>query len=90
MHSRRPLPGARGHPVSLAGPPRCGCAATVIGPVLKATLPPLATAEQVAATITYLLSEDASNINGAVIARAAAGPPSEKGAGECYWQVKSG
>jgi hypothetical protein len=53
-------------------------------------LPPLATAEQVAATITYLLSEDASNINGAVIARAAAGPPSEKGAGECYWQVKSG
>jgi len=53
-------------------------------------LPPLATAEQVAATIIYLLSEEASNINGAIIARAAAGPPSEKGAGAGYWQVKSG
>jgi NAD(P)-dependent dehydrogenase (short-subunit alcohol dehydrogenase family) len=42
-------------------------AATVLGPLIQATLPAPATAEQVAATITYLLSEDASNINGAII-----------------------
>ena len=56
----------------------------------REALPPLATAEQVAATIIYLLSEEASNINGAIIARAAAGPPSEKGAGAGYWRVKYG
>jgi NAD(P)-dependent dehydrogenase (short-subunit alcohol dehydrogenase family) len=42
-------------------------AAAVIGPVMQANLPPPATAEQVAATITYLLSDDASNVNGAII-----------------------
>lgn len=36
---------------------------------MEATLPPPATAEQVAATITYLLSEDASNVDGAIIPR---------------------
>lgn len=40
----------------------------VIGPLLHATLPPVATSEQLAATITYVLSDDASNINGAIIA----------------------
>ena len=43
-------------------------AAAVLGAVMQATLPPPATAEQVAATITYLLSDDASNVNGAIIA----------------------
>ena len=42
-------------------------AAAVLGPLIQATLPAPATAEQVAAAITYLLSEDASNINGAII-----------------------
>lgn len=40
----------------------------VIGPLLHANLPQVATSEQLAATITYVLSEDASNINGAIIA----------------------
>jgi NAD(P)-dependent dehydrogenase (short-subunit alcohol dehydrogenase family) len=42
-------------------------AARVLGPVMQATVPPVATADQLAATITWLLSDDASNVNGAVL-----------------------
>ena len=42
-------------------------AAAIVGPVLQATLPSVATAEQVAAAITFLLSDDAANINGAIL-----------------------
>ena len=42
-------------------------AAAVVGPVLQATLPSVATAEQVASAITFLLSRDAANINGAIL-----------------------
>jgi NAD(P)-dependent dehydrogenase (short-subunit alcohol dehydrogenase family) len=42
-------------------------AAAVVGPVLQATLPSVATPEQVAAAITFLLSDDAANINGAIL-----------------------
>jgi NAD(P)-dependent dehydrogenase (short-subunit alcohol dehydrogenase family) len=42
-------------------------AAAVVGPVLQATLPSVATAEQVASAITFLLSDDAANINGAIL-----------------------
>jgi len=42
-------------------------AAAIVGPVLQATLPSVATAEQVAAAITFLLSGDAANINGAIL-----------------------
>jgi NAD(P)-dependent dehydrogenase (short-subunit alcohol dehydrogenase family) len=42
-------------------------AAAVVGPVLHATLPSVATAEQVASAITFLLSDDAANINGAIL-----------------------
>lgn len=41
--------------------------AAVVGPVLQATLPSVATAEQVASAITFLLSDDAANINGAIL-----------------------
>ncbi len=34
---------------------------------MKTTIPPVATAEQLAATITWLLSEDASNVNEAIL-----------------------
>jgi NAD(P)-dependent dehydrogenase (short-subunit alcohol dehydrogenase family) len=44
-------------------------AAAVVGPVLQATLPSVATGEQVASAITYLLSDDAANINGAILPR---------------------
>ncbi len=42
-------------------------AAEVIGPVMQALLPTPATADQLAANITYLLSEDASNVNGVIL-----------------------
>jgi NAD(P)-dependent dehydrogenase (short-subunit alcohol dehydrogenase family) len=42
-------------------------AAAIVGPVLQATLPSVATAEQVASAITFLLSDDAANINGAIL-----------------------
>jgi NAD(P)-dependent dehydrogenase (short-subunit alcohol dehydrogenase family) len=42
-------------------------AAAIVGPVLQATLPSVATPEQVAAVITFLLSGDAANINGAIL-----------------------
>jgi NAD(P)-dependent dehydrogenase (short-subunit alcohol dehydrogenase family) len=42
-------------------------AAATVGPVLQATLPSVATADQVAAAITFLLSDDAANINGAIL-----------------------
>jgi NAD(P)-dependent dehydrogenase (short-subunit alcohol dehydrogenase family) len=42
-------------------------AAGVLGPIMQTTVPPVATAEQLAATITWLLSDDASNVNGAIL-----------------------
>lgn len=47
---------------------RSQAAQAVLGPLLHANIPATATAAAVAATITYVLSDDASNINGAVIA----------------------
>ena len=42
-------------------------AAGVLGPIMQTTIPPVATAEQLAATITWLLSDDASNVNGVIL-----------------------
>ena len=42
-------------------------AAGVLGPIMQTTIPPVATAEQLAATITWLLSDDASNVNGTIL-----------------------
>src|SRR5215212_2968903 len=42
-------------------------AAGVLGPIMQTTVPPVATAEQLAATITWLLSDDASNVNGVIL-----------------------
>ena len=42
-------------------------AARTLGPIMQATIPKAATADELAATITYLLSDDASNMNGAVV-----------------------
>jgi hypothetical protein len=39
----------------------------VLGPIMQTTVPPVATAEQLAATICRLLSGDASNVNGAIL-----------------------
>jgi NAD(P)-dependent dehydrogenase (short-subunit alcohol dehydrogenase family) len=35
--------------------------------MMQTTIPTPATAEQLAATITYLLSDDAANMNGAIV-----------------------
>jgi NAD(P)-dependent dehydrogenase (short-subunit alcohol dehydrogenase family) len=42
-------------------------AAGVLGPIMQTTIPPVATAEQLAATITWLPSDDASNVSGAIL-----------------------
>lgn len=42
-------------------------AATVLGPIMQTTVPPVADPEELAATITYLLSDDAANVNGAIL-----------------------
>jgi NAD(P)-dependent dehydrogenase (short-subunit alcohol dehydrogenase family) len=42
-------------------------AAGVLGPIMQTTVPPVATADQLAATICWLLSDDASNVNGAIL-----------------------
>jgi NAD(P)-dependent dehydrogenase (short-subunit alcohol dehydrogenase family) len=42
-------------------------AAGVLGPIMQTTIPPVATAEQLAATICWLLSDDASNVNGVIL-----------------------
>ena len=39
----------------------------VLGPIMPTTIPPVASAEQLAATITWLLSDDASNVNGTIL-----------------------
>jgi NAD(P)-dependent dehydrogenase (short-subunit alcohol dehydrogenase family) len=39
-----------------------------LGPFLQVTVPPVATAEQLAAAITWLLSSDSANVSGAVLA----------------------
>jgi NAD(P)-dependent dehydrogenase (short-subunit alcohol dehydrogenase family) len=42
-------------------------AAGVPGPIMQTTVPPVASPDQLAATITWLLSDDASNVDGAVL-----------------------
>jgi NAD(P)-dependent dehydrogenase (short-subunit alcohol dehydrogenase family) len=52
---------------NIEAPFRSGHAASVLGPIMQTTIPPVASAEQLAATITWLLSDDASNVNGAIV-----------------------
>jgi NAD(P)-dependent dehydrogenase (short-subunit alcohol dehydrogenase family) len=43
-------------------------AAAVLGPIMQTTIPTPATSDDLAATISYLLSDDAGNMNGAIVA----------------------
>ena len=43
-------------------------AAERLGPLMQATVPTPATAAQLAASITFLLSDDGTNVNGAILA----------------------
>jgi NAD(P)-dependent dehydrogenase (short-subunit alcohol dehydrogenase family) len=53
---------------SIEAPFKSAAAAARIGPVLQATMPGVAEPEQLAATICWLASDEASNVNGAVLA----------------------
>jgi NAD(P)-dependent dehydrogenase (short-subunit alcohol dehydrogenase family) len=53
---------------SIEAPGRSTLAGQVLGPIMAATIPPVAEPEELAATITWLASDDASNVNGAVLA----------------------
>ena len=71
---------------NLEAPFKSEHAARVLGPIMQTTIPGVATAEQLAATITWLLSDDASNVNGAICPPTAAGRPSEDPAtARCRW-----
>ncbi|MFL6183360.1 MAG: SDR family NAD(P)-dependent oxidoreductase [Actinomycetes bacterium] len=52
---------------NLEAPFKSQHAAGVLGPIMQTTIPPLATPEQLAATICGLLSDDASNVNGVIL-----------------------
>ena len=53
---------------NIEAPWRSQYAQGVLGPIIGVTVTGAATSEQVAATITWLLSDDASNVNGAIVA----------------------
>ena len=52
---------------NIQAPFRSEHAMGVLGPIMQTTIPPVASAEQLAATITWLLSDDASNVNGTIL-----------------------
>jgi len=52
---------------NIAAPMRSEYAASRVGPIMQTTIPAPAQPEQLAAAITWLLSEDASNVNGVVL-----------------------
>ncbi len=53
---------------NIEAPFRSEHAAAVLGPIMQTTVPAPANSEDLAATITYLLSDDARNMNGAIVA----------------------
>ncbi|MBO9039524.1 SDR family NAD(P)-dependent oxidoreductase [Curtobacterium flaccumfaciens] len=52
---------------NIEAPMRSEYAARRVGPIMQATIPPVAQPEQLAAAITWLLSDDSANVNGAVL-----------------------
>jgi NAD(P)-dependent dehydrogenase (short-subunit alcohol dehydrogenase family) len=52
---------------NIEAPMKSDYAAGRVGPIMQAILPPTAEPEQLAAAITWLLSDDSANVNGAVL-----------------------
>lgn len=52
---------------NIEAPMRSAYAGSRIGPILQTIVPPVAQAEQLAAAITWLLSDDSANVNGAIL-----------------------
>ncbi|MCV2395145.1 SDR family NAD(P)-dependent oxidoreductase [Actinotalea sp. M2MS4P-6] len=52
---------------NIEAPFRSEHAAATLGPIMGTTIPPVAAAEDEAALICFLLSDDASNMNGAIV-----------------------
>ncbi len=46
---------------------RSDYAAGRIGPIMQVVIPPVAQPEQLAAALTWLLSDDSANVNGALL-----------------------
>ena len=52
---------------NIEAPMRSEYAARRVGPIMQTTIPPVAQPEQLAAAITWLLSDDSANVNGALL-----------------------
>ncbi|MBF4605598.1 SDR family NAD(P)-dependent oxidoreductase [Curtobacterium sp. VKM Ac-2884] len=52
---------------NIEAPMRSEYAASRVGPIMQVAIPPVAQPEQLAAAITWLLSDDSANVNGAVL-----------------------
>jgi len=52
---------------NIEAPMRSEYAARRVGPIMQTTIPPVAQPEELAAAITWLLSDDSANVNGAVL-----------------------
>ncbi|PZF37530.1 MULTISPECIES: SDR family NAD(P)-dependent oxidoreductase [unclassified Curtobacterium] len=52
---------------NIEAPMRSEYAARRVGPIMQTTIPPVAQPGQLAAAITWLLSDDSANVNGAVL-----------------------
>lgn len=52
---------------NIEAPMRSAYAGSRIGPLLQVVVPPVAQAEQLASAITWLLSDDSANVNGAIL-----------------------
>lgn len=52
---------------NIEAPMRSEYAAGRVGPIMQTTIPPVAQPEELAAAITWLLSDDSANVNGAVL-----------------------
>jgi len=52
---------------NIEAPMRSDYAASRVGPIMQAVVPAAAQAEQLAAAITWLLSDDSANVNGAIL-----------------------